>query len=168
MNAVDDVKDQIRAVRKRYDALSPGDRAVLRRCKSSDEVMLEGAYWRVAGEAHRRALADVVLLFGEAPHRATKDFSLGRHLRTHLSSAKEGHSVRVRRLVQCERDDLAHRLRGLLRLTSAGHVAIDWGVLGADIFFFGDAVRRRWTQDFFAPISLSAPASQISETKDHS
>jgi CRISPR type I-E-associated protein CasB/Cse2 len=145
---------ELRSIRGRYDALSDGDKAILRRCKDSDDVRLEGSFWRIASEtAHVEAVATAVLLFPCAPHRMLKDFSLGRFLKGRLSANEENRALRFRRLVQCQRPELAHRLRGLLRLASANEVGVDWGVLGADIMFFGDVVRRRWTQDFFAPLT---------------
>ena len=152
-------QQQLRAVRHRYDALSAGDRAILRRCKNEDEIRLEGAYWRTVGDAKdvEHALVTAVLLFPLAPHQTKQGFSFGRFLRQHLTSSEEGAALRVRRVVQAERDELAHRLRGLLKLASGGEKAVDWGVLGSDLVYFGDSVRRRWTQDFFAP--LGPPAS---------
>ena len=152
---------ELRAVRARYDALPAGDRAILRRCKTEDDVRLEGAYWRVVGDARgvEHALATAVLLFPLAPHKTMNSFSFGRFLKQHLTSSEEGAALRVRRVVQAERDELAHRLRGLLRLSANGTHAVDWGVLGSDLVYFGDRVRRTWTQDFFAPVTTPSSAS---------
>ena len=148
-------KHQMRRVRERYDALGPGDRAVLRRCKTEDDLRLEGAYWRVVGDARdlERGIATAVLLFPLAAQRTSERFSFGRYLRSHLKVDHDGTTLRVRRVIQSERDQLAHRLRGLIKLAEAGDgtPGIDWGVLGADLARFGDHVRRNWTQDFFAP-----------------
>ena len=73
-----------------------------------------------------------------------------------------GAALRFRRLLSCrdrERDELDHRLRGVLRLACADKAPVDWGVLGVDILWFfaeSDSVRRRWAQDFYAPTSSDA------------
>ena len=159
--SIPDRQQQLRAVRQRYDALPAGDRAILRRCKDEGEIRLEGAYWRVVGDAKdvEYALATAVLLFPLAPHQTKQGFSFGRFLRQHLTSSEEGAALRVRRVVQADRDELGHRLRGLLKLASGGEKAVDWGVLGTDIVYFGDVVRRRWTQDFFAPLAPTSAAT---------
>jgi CRISPR type I-E-associated protein CasB/Cse2 len=149
-------QQQLRRVRERYDALGPGDRAILRRCKTEDDLRLEGAYWRVVGDAREfeRGVATAVLLFPLAAQRSSDRFSFGRYLRTRLETDHDGTTLRVRRVIQSERDQLAHRLRGLIRLAETsgdGGAGIDWGVLGVDLVYFGDHVRRTWTQDFFAP-----------------
>lgn len=147
--------DDVREARRRFDSMSAGDRAQLRRTKDVEDLLMEGAYWRLVGNLHRPGLPNVVLLFGEAPHRIFKmGFSFGRFLKQHLPSNEESQSLRFRRIIESEREDLPHRMRGLLRLASKREKPVDWGALGADIIFFGDAVKRRWTQDFFAPIQI--------------
>jgi CRISPR type I-E-associated protein CasB/Cse2 len=153
--SIPEQQHQLRRVRERYDALGAGDRAVLRRCKTEDDLRLEGAYWRLVGDARdlERGIATAVLLFPLAAQRTSERFSFGRYLRAKLKTDHDGTTLRVRRVIQAERDQLAHRLRGLIKLAEAGDGAsgIDWGVLGADLVRFGDHVRRTWTQDFFAP-----------------
>ena len=65
--------------------------------------------------------------------------------------------LRFRRLLDSrDRDELDHRLRGILKLAAGDKTPVDWGVLGVDILWFfaeSDMVRRRWAQDFYAPIS---------------
>jgi len=67
----------------------------------------------------------------------------------------DGPALRFRRLLDSrDRDELEHRLRGILKLASHDRVPVDWGVLGVDILWFfagSDSVRRRWAQDFYAP-----------------
>jgi CRISPR type I-E-associated protein CasB/Cse2 len=166
----DEVVAQIRAVRKRYDdTLSDGDRARLRRAKSIDEVALEGAYWRIAegaSEVHPRTLQGLVMLFGLAPQRSTVGFALGRFLRERLVSGEEGKDLRFRRLIARDRDELVHRLRGVLRLACGGDVPVDWGALGADLHFWSDRVRREWAQSFYAPSKQVAAQADGVETKE--
>jgi CRISPR type I-E-associated protein CasB/Cse2 len=98
----------------------------------------------------------VVLLFPLAPHATNEKFSFGRYLFRQIGD-RDNALLRFRRLLDSrDRDELDHRLRGILRLASGDRTPVDWGVLGTDILWFfaeSDAVRRRWAQDFYAPIS---------------
>ena len=157
------LRDALRAVRRRYDQLERGNSAQIRRCRTADDVSLEGAYWRI-GEAlahKQRQLPHVVLLFPLVPQASSpgRRFSFGRYLRTQLGDS-DGATLRFRRLLDSrDRDDLDHRLRGILRLAAGDHAPLDWGVFGTDILWFfaeSDSVRRRWAQDFYAPTSREA------------
>ena len=137
---------------------------------SADEVALEGAYWRI-GEAlahDQYHLPHVVLLFHLAPHATSEKFSFGRYLRKQIGDG-DGASLRVRRLLDSrDRDELDHRLRGILKLAAGDKAPVDWGVLGTDILWFfaeSDSVRRRWAQDFYAPTSREAsPGATVLST----
>jgi CRISPR type I-E-associated protein CasB/Cse2 len=162
------LSDALLAVRRRYDALERGQTARIRRCRTADDVALEGIYWRI-GEAlahAQRRLPHVVLLFPlslQVTH-ARERFSFGRHLREHLRDG-DGATLRFRRLLDSrDADDLDHRLRGVLRLVSSDRDPLDWGVLGLDILWFGDSVRRRWAQDFYAPTSWEASPRDASSS----
>jgi CRISPR type I-E-associated protein CasB/Cse2 len=156
--------DLLRAVRARYDALERGQIAQLRRCRTAADLELESVYWRVAGDFGHAAptlarhLPHVVLLFPQAAHRISPGFSFGRFLRAQLGESA-GAGLRFRRVLHVEdRDELDHRLRALLRLTAASGTPVDWGVLGRDLLWFfaeSDNTRRRWAQDFYAPLSRS-------------
>jgi CRISPR type I-E-associated protein CasB/Cse2 len=160
LSTTDPLREELRAVRESYDKLTRGETAPLRRKRTAGEVALAPVYWRVGGGlAHRRHdLPHVVLLFPLAPQARPSSslFSFGRFLRRHLGDG-DGAKLRFRRLLACEDlDELDHRLRGVLRLACADKAPVDWGVLGADILRFfseSDGVRRRWAQDFYAPIT---------------
>lgn len=163
---VHELREAVRGVRRRYDQLDRGKTAPIRRCRTADDVALEGAYWRIGAELAptERHLPHVVLLFPVVPHATSDKFSFGRYLRGHLGDS-DGATLRFRRLLDSrDRDELDHRLRRVLRLVAGDRVPVDWGVLGVDIIWFfaeGGTVRRRWAQDFFAPTSWevsSAPA----------
>lgn len=150
--------DALRLVRRTYDALGPGEQAILRRCRTADEVLLEGAFWRVVRSATpevRSRLAPVVACFPGAKQlrAANGGFRTGTFLRRLVpakSTLRAQDSLRFRQLVECrDRDELVHRLRRVLTHLAA---PVDWGVLGPDIYYWGDGVRRRWTQDFYAPL----------------
>jgi CRISPR type I-E-associated protein CasB/Cse2 len=159
----------LRSLRRAYDALPRGDVAVLRRCRTSDDVAVEGAFWRIARSVTPRQahLAHVVLLFPFAGHSEREGFSFGRLLHRELGD-DAGAALRFRRVVESrDRDELDHRLRGLLRLACGGGAPVDWGVLGVDILWFfaeSGAVRRRWAQDFYAPSARRIDAAASSHS----
>jgi CRISPR type I-E-associated protein CasB/Cse2 len=155
-------EEHVRAVRRAYDALTPGDRATLRRCRSAGEIALEGAFWRVVSTAPEHArprLASVVACFPAADQLGRfEGFRSGRHLRRVLQGDRRGEegawALPFRQLVQArEPEDVVHRLRRVLRL---GGARVDWGVLGKDIFYWGDRVRRTWAQDFYSNMKEEA------------
>jgi CRISPR type I-E-associated protein CasB/Cse2 len=152
--------EALREVRRKYDALDRGASAPLRRCRSADEVALEGAFWRIGGDIARqqRGVANVVLLFPAAPHATMPRFSFGHYLHTQIGERSSG-ALRFRRLLDSrDRGELDHRLRGVVKLAASDRAPVDWGVLGRDILWFfaeSDRVRRQWAQDFYAPRSDS-------------
>ena len=165
-----DLVDAIRGVRARYDRLDRGQTAPLRRCRTADDVALEGAFWRI-GEAlarEQRHLSHVVLLFPVVPHITRDRFSFGRYLRAHLGE-RDSNALRFRRLLDSrDRDELDHRLRAILKLAAGDGSHVDWGILGKDMLWFfaeSDDVRRRWAQDFYAPISSEITRSVDSEQR---
>lgn len=160
MSAFEKLHDDLRGVRARYDSLQRGRTAAIRHCKTAEDVILEPVYWHVAGPlAERRNLPHVVLLFPLVPQLRNLSggrFSLGRYLRRQLGDTG-GATLRFRRVMaSADLDDLDHRLRRVLRLASTDGGLVDWGVLGADILWFfheNHLVRRRWAQDFYAPLA---------------
>lgn len=155
-------EEHLRVVRRAFDALGPGDRAVLRRCRDAGEVAMEGAFWRVvraAPEDARARLAVVVACFPAADQlRRVDGFSAGAYFRRALLGKKreitDSNALRFRQLVLVrDRDELVHRLRRVLVYADA---PVDWGVLGRDIFYWGDRVRRRWAQDFYSNVMKEA------------
>jgi CRISPR type I-E-associated protein CasB/Cse2 len=160
------VGTDLRAVRARYDQLPRGDTALLRRCRTADEIALEGTYWHIGGPLaqRQRHLSHVVLLFPLAPHAASERFSFGRFLNRELGDT-DGAKLRFRRLLASrDREELDHRLRAVLRLACRDKAPVDWGVLGTDIlWFFSESghVPRRWAQDFYAPTSSRPPATPV-------
>ncbi len=167
MDRVHELREAVRGVRRRYDQLDRGTTAPIRRCRTADDVALEGAYWRSGAEqaSKERHLPHVVLLFPLVPHATSEKFSFGRYLRRQLGDS-DGAALRFRRLLDSrDRDELDHRLRRVLRLAATDRAPVDWGVLGVDILWFlaeGGSVRRRWAQDFYTPasreVSPAAPA----------
>lgn len=150
------LRDDIRAVRNAYDKLDRGASAALRRCRTANEVALEGVYWNIGGELTRqhRDLAHVVLLFPAAQHAQQERFAFGSYLRAQLGESSSA-PLRFRRVLDSrDRDELSHQLRRLLNFAASDGAGVNWGFLGRDILHFfaeSDAVRRRWAQDFYAP-----------------
>jgi CRISPR type I-E-associated protein CasB/Cse2 len=149
-------QDHLRAVRRAYDALPLGDRAVLKRCRDTEEIVMEGAFWRVvqaAPEGARLRLATVVACFSSADQlKRVEGFSPGGYFRRALRGSKreltDAGALRFRQLLLVQdREELVHRLRRLLVFADA---PVDWGVLGLDVFFWSNRVRRQWAQDFYS------------------
>jgi CRISPR type I-E-associated protein CasB/Cse2 len=172
MSSKDQLQEDLREVRRRYDALKRGRTAAIRHCKTASAVALAEVYWQVGGDlAHdkRFDLAHVVLLFPLAPQArpSSSAFSFGRFLRRRLGDG-DGAALRFRRLLaSTDRDELDHRLRGVLRLVCADKTPIDWGILGADVLWLlaeNKTVRRRWAQDFYAPIATHVPVASAPTT----
>jgi len=171
------LREALRGVRRRYDQLDRGETAPLRRCRTASAVVLEGAYWRIGERlSHEQVhLPHVVLLFPVAPHVTRERFSFGLYLRNQVGD-NHGAVLRFRRLLASrDRDELDHRLRGILRLAARDKAPVDWGALGTDILWFfaeSDNVRRRWAQGFYAPSThersrdMSAPAPLPTPTAD--
>jgi CRISPR type I-E-associated protein CasB/Cse2 len=158
----------VRTVRSRFDHLERGKIASLRRCRTAAEIVLEGVYWQVVDSLGREQvnLSHVVLLFPLARHRTSESFSFGGFLRKQLGDS-DGGTLRFRRVLDSrDRDELDHRMRGLLRLAARDGAAVDWGILGTDILWFfadSDRVRRRWAQDFYAPSSVTPGKPDIAD-----
>lgn len=174
----DETEARVRALRERYDGLPAGARAALRRLGAADDLLLEGVFWRLVGEAKipeadRARMAHVVACFDSANHVARAE-PFGRWLRrTVFDGVKDAdlptRAVRVRRLLAArDRNELVHQLRRLVRhgfqKTRRG---VDWAALGADILWWGDGVRRRWAQDFFAPIRDESASTENSQEISH-
>ncbi len=165
------LEDSIREVRHRYDKLSRGETAGIRRAKTEKSLSLEGSYWRISAGGPTR-LGHVVLHFPLLRHRATaQQFSFGRFLRQALGDSS-GAQLRFRRVLDSRNyEELDHRLRGLLRLASTDAASVDWGVLGADICWFfaqSDNVRRKWAQDFYAPTASAHEPPASGASTNHS
>lgn len=145
-------------VRGKYDALAPGAKATLRRCATADEVRIEGVYWRLIGDAgvpdgRRHAMASVVVCF-DAAGVGTQPFAPWLRATVYgdvSPSDLPARAVRFRRaLTARDRDELTRELRRLLRHGfQASRRGVDWGSLGTDIVYWGDAVRRRWAETFY-------------------
>ncbi len=158
-----------RRLRDTYDRLDRGERATLRRCTTVDEMLLEGAFWRLrrlagADDRDPEEAAQVVVLFPSCEARVGPGFTLGRFLFASLNAEQQRATktpMRLRQLLACrDRDALVHRLRRLL--TAIGK-PVDWGALYADLSWWRrgeasrDRVARRWVRDFFDDNSPDAP-----------
>lgn len=145
-------------LRHAYDALSRGDRAVLRRCKNGDAVQLEGQFWRLWSRAEMPekfspfVAAHIVSVYPAAEHKKRMDFRPGRFLADILDPHRDGtpsRGIRFRQLVRtADIGDLCKRLRRILAQSSA---PVDWAILGSEIasFHLNARVRRQWIQDFY-------------------
>lgn len=158
---IEEPRELARRVRRAYEALGPGPIAILRRCATRDELHQEGWFWRLMSDvdaADRGWLAQLVACFPAAKHREDDRFDLGAHVRSRIYAEvkiddlpKRG--VAFRRLLAArDRDDLTHQLRRVLLRASQPHDGrggVDWSVVGADLKFWGDGIRRNWATGFY-------------------
>jgi CRISPR type I-E-associated protein CasB/Cse2 len=88
-----------------------------------------------------------------------------RRLRNQLSVGQDSLDLRVKALIDTNREDLAEPLRGLLQriATAERSVPIDYAQLLDDLIHWddGDRVRRTWSSDYWSRRvpSLQAPSS---------
>lgn len=101
-------------------------------------------------------------------HKDETRRSLGaslRRLRNQLSVGQDSLDLRVKALIDADREDLPVQLRGLIqRVANADRpIPIDYGVLLKDLIQWedGDGIRRRWSQDYWSrhiPDPKASPA----------
>jgi len=147
--------EQARDVRKSYDGLLPEERAALARCPDAQTIMMDRAFWKVAGSTPddvRLRVAHLVACFPAAGQVAEPArFRAGAFLRSVLHPGAEtvdvAQATRYRQLVQArDVDELVHRIR---RILTEAKQPVDWGVLGRDMFHWSDKVRKVWDKDFY-------------------
>jgi len=158
----DELAEAIRGCRARYDRMRRAQRAQLQRKGHEAKVLRwEGLYWNLIGEtlSEEPHLVHVVFLFPHAEQRRAKvgRFSFGQYLRTADSPSE--HAMRRILSIQSSddvnRDALDRQLRASLTRVAR---PLDWGEFGVDVlWFFAESgrVRRRWAEDFYAPIRPS-------------
>jgi CRISPR type I-E-associated protein CasB/Cse2 len=149
--------EQIRELRRAYEALSEAERAALKRCPDANAIMMDRTFWKLAGTASddvRLRLAHLVACFPAAPQLADpQGFKPGLFLREALYPGQQPktpeEALKYKHLVQArDIDELVPRMRKLL---SEARRPVDWGVLGRDLFFWSDKVRKAWDKDFYVP-----------------
>ena len=160
----DTLAETFRRVRALYDdekRFRPGDRASLRAAKHPDDLLTDGAFWRLASLAppeSRSRLRYAVVCFDAAEHAASAPrfaTSLRRAVYGEVDDDDlVGRALRFRRLLASEDcAELVHHLRRALRhaAQAGAGLKVDWGVLGADITRWerSPRVRQRWAEDFY-------------------
>jgi CRISPR type I-E-associated protein CasB/Cse2 len=149
--------EQIRDLRRAYEALSEAERGSLGRCPDANAIMMDRTFWKLAADTSdevRLRLAHLVACFPAAaqlPEPA--GFRPGLFLREVLypgqSPRLPEEALKYKHLVQArDIDELVPRMR---RLLSEARRAVDWGVLGRDLFFWSDKVKKSWDKDFYVP-----------------
>ena len=148
--------EQIRELRKSYEALADAEREALKRCPTATAIMMDRTFWKLAGTTSddvRLRVAHLVACFPAAPQLADPSgFKPGAFLREALypgqSPRTPEEALKYKHLVQArDVDELVPRIRKLL---AEAKKPVDWGVLGRDLFFWSDQVRKAWDRDFYA------------------
>jgi CRISPR type I-E-associated protein CasB/Cse2 len=147
--------EQIRDLRKAYDALPDAERATLRGCPTAQTIMSDRTFWKLAGATSddvRLRLAHLIACFPAAPQMADpQGFKFGLFLREVLypgqSPRTPEEALKYKHMLQArDVDELVPRIRKLL---AEAKRPVDWGVLGRDLFFWSDKVRKGWDKDFY-------------------
>jgi CRISPR system Cascade subunit CasB len=137
-----------------------GDRAELRRCADLLQVMQTEAF-----HAARRRLIAAGLSEDEARSpRLAAIVALAAHVKAHaegslLAAFSAGETppvspLRLRQILDAANDDeLFTRLRRILPLVDQ---RINLAALAADVWYWGDPVRKRWVYDYQWPAKPSA------------
>ncbi len=72
------------------------------------------------------------------------------------SGGREGPmSQRMKQLLDSDRDEICGRVVRLVRYAGTRGIPVDYRMLGCDLLFWGDRVRRRWAQDFWGGASAA-------------
>jgi CRISPR system Cascade subunit CasB len=132
----------------------PGDRAELCRAQTLTDVLLLPAFQRAClrfrpfFQYEQHWEPRLALVLGLVAHvRRTSDQKLAREMASPTSQEPPVLSeLRFRRLLQRERPDLLLAMIRVLRML--GHRA-NLHDLANSVYFWGDAVKRRWAFDYF-------------------
>lgn len=142
------------------DRQSPSARALAARLRRATaiEALSEGAVQRLAQRLDTRD--------GERIHRLVTVLAhlredAGQSLARKLGETRrdDGPNLRFQNLMRAEGEALRMALIRVLPMVGS---ACNAGALGADLFFWSDSTRARWTFDYFG---ASAPAS-LEETQE--
>lgn len=102
-----------------------------------------------------------------------KDNSLGCSARKLVHSDEEEERIRLKLSMAAQSDDmeeLAYRLKTLVRLLSAKDIPLDYVDLAKDLFLFQsekyvDRIRLKWGQDFYRKIKTNENGKEESDDK---
>lgn len=181
-------REVIEEMRARFDGkgerrrkMSPGDVATIKRFATIGDALVDGVFWSLArpviddrcrhiDDDGRRemverdvaeALAAVLCAYGCAGNTGSR-LRFGRWLYEGFAAKSiptDGAAMRFRQLVAARScDELAHRLRSLLKLVGA---PLDWATLTEDVIEWAsgergrDVVRRKWAQDFYGTLDAT-------------
>lgn len=130
------------AIAKRFENLTPGQKAELKRVAAPEEVTSIPAFYRLfPGERPAPWCQRMAFLLPWAPRQAFNAGCLGRQL------AKE--EVSETRVYQVVRANNPNDLIQLRRLIQHIEPQLDWTELGKTLYYWGDNAKRRMLEDFF-------------------
>lgn len=146
--------------REMGDRQSPSARALTARLRRATaiEALSEAAVQRLAQRLSTRDPERIHRLVTVLAH-LREDAGPGLARKLGEARRDDGPNLRFQQLMRAEGEAL--RMALIRALPMAGH-ACDAGGLGADIFYWSDRTRARWTFDYFG---ASAPAS-LEETPE--
>jgi CRISPR system Cascade subunit CasB len=158
------------------DIHNPGSRFLeyLRRQKNDRGAMADLRRAINPAQAHRawpllapfggigdERLETIAALFAYHPEETTFG-NLGTTCRR-LSGEHSTFDGRFRRLLACNHDDICRHIRPVILAAKAKGIAINYQQLYGDLFYWGDAVKARWAEEFWSGPSESASADAEQE-----
>ena len=77
---------------------------------------------------------------------------------------KEGPvTKRMKQLLDSDRDEICERVIRIILYAKSKEIPVDYLLLGNDLLFWGDHVRRRWAQEFWGNFGSDILAEQTEE-----
>jgi CRISPR system Cascade subunit CasB len=130
------------AIAKRFETLTPGQKAELKRVAAPEDVTGIPAFYRLfPGERPPPWCQRTAFLLPWAPKHVPKAENLGRQLaKERISETRLYHVVRASR---------PNDLIQLRRLVQRIEPQLDWAKFGETLYYWGDNAKRRLLEDFF-------------------
>lgn len=137
---------------RRFAALTPGQKAELRRLAEPQDASLHPAFYRLfPGRPATEQLERLAFLLPWAAHRPGAP-TLGRQL--------AGAKVSETRLFQMVRSHAPNDLIHLRRLVQHAKPALDWSRFGKTLWYWGPEAKRRLLEEFFVHQSTETQTTQ--------
>jgi CRISPR system Cascade subunit CasB len=111
---------------------------------------------RVGGIGNPRIEA-VAGLFAYHPDE-TDTGNLGTTCRR-VAAESNSFDARFQRLLSCDRDEIAERLRAVILAAKPKGIPINYAELYADLCYWGDAVKARWAREYWGASESGEPAA---------
>ncbi|MGH8578630.1 MAG: type I-E CRISPR-associated protein Cse2/CasB [Gammaproteobacteria bacterium] len=134
------------AIAKRFENLTPGQKAELKRVAAPEDVAGIPAFYRLfPGDRPAPWCQRMAFVLPWAPKHVPGAQSLGRQL------AKDVSEMRIYQVVRASSPNDFIQLR---RLVQHIEPRLDWAKFGKTLYYWGDNAKRRLLEDFFIASSV--------------